>query len=48
MRIIFGRNFSIKWFSPFHEGGKRFIYFFLRQKKIELFLKNKKNEEKKL
>ena len=48
MRIIFGRNFSIKWFSPFHEGGKRFIYFFLRQKKIELFLKNKKNEEKKI
>ena len=28
MRIIFGRNFSFKWFLPFYEGGKRYIYFF--------------------
>ena len=41
MRIIFGRNFSFKWFLPFYEGGKRYIYFFLRQKKMELYLKQK-------
>ena len=45
MRIIFGRKFSIKWFSPFHEGGKKFIYFFLRQKKMELYLQLKEKKE---
>ena len=43
MRIIFGRNFSIKWFLPFFEGGKRYIYFYLRQKKIEYYLKQQES-----
>ena len=46
MRIIFGRNFSFKWFLPFYEGGKRYIYFFLRQKKMELYLKQKELKRK--
>ena len=46
MRIIFGRNFSFKWFLPFYEGGKGYIYFFLRQKKMELYLKQKELKRK--
>ena len=41
MRIIFGGNFSIKWFLPFAEGGKRYLYYYLRHKKVELYLKQK-------
>jgi hypothetical protein len=41
MRIIFGGNFSIKWFLPFSEGGKRYLYYYLRHKKVELYLKQK-------
>ena len=36
MRIIFGGNFSFKWFSPFHEGGKRQLFYFIRKKKYEM------------
>ena len=44
MRIIFGGRFSIKWFFPFVEGGKRFLYYYLRQKKIELYLQQKEQK----
>ena len=51
MQIIFGGKFSLKWFLPFIEGGKRYLYYYLRQKKIELYLereelknRNNKNE----
>ena len=45
MRIIFGRNYSIKWFLPFFEGGKRYIYYYLTQKKLEYYLKQKEKKE---
>ena len=44
MRIIFGGQFSIKWFFPFVEGGKRYLYYYLRQKKIELYLQQKEQK----
>ena len=46
MRIIFGRNYSIKWFLPFFEGGKRYIYYYLTQKKLIYYLKQKEKEKK--
>ena len=36
MRIIFGGEFSFKWFLPFYEGGKRQIFYFIRKKKYEM------------
>ena len=45
MRIIFGGKFSIKWFLPFIEGGKRYLYFYLRLKKMESYMKQKESNE---
>ena len=45
MRIIFGGEFSYKWFLPFYEGGKRQLLFFIRKKKYEMHQKNEKNRE---
>ena len=45
MRIIFGGNFSIKWFFPFTEGGKRYLFFYLRHKKMELYLNRKESND---
>ncbi len=47
MRIIFGGEFSYKWFLPFFEGGKRQLLFFIRKKKYEMYQrkKNGKNKE---
>ena len=47
MRIIFGGKFSIKWFLPFYEGGKRYILFYIKQKKIELYQMKKDKEKEK-
>ena len=45
MRIIFGGEFSFKWFLPFYEGGKRQLFYFIRKKKYEMHqLKLKKKE----
>jgi len=49
MRIIFGEKFSFKWFLPFYEGGKRQLFFFIREKKYQLYqqkLKEKNNGQK--
>ena len=45
MRIIFGGKFNIKWFLPFYEGGKRYLYQYLSQKKVEFYLKKKEAKE---
>ena len=44
MRIIFGGNISIKWFFPFSEGGKKFLYYYLRNKKMELYMEQKRRK----
>ena len=48
MRIIFGGNFSLKWFSPFYEGGKRKLFYFIRKKRHEIYkqILKEKEEEK--
>ena len=46
MRIIFGGNISIKWFFPFSEGGKKFLYYYLRNKKMELYMEQKRRKNK--
>ena len=46
MRIIFGGNISIKWFFPFSEGGKKFLYYYLRNKKMELYMEQKRIKNK--
>lgn len=46
MRIIFGGEFSIKWFLPFYEGGKRQILYFIRKKKYEMYQEKSKKENK--
>ena len=46
MRIIFGGEFSFKWFSPFHEGGKRQLFYFIRKKKYEIHQQRLKEKEK--
>ena len=46
MRIIFGGKFSIKWFFPFSEGGKKFLYYYLRNKKMELYMEQKRRKNK--
>ena len=46
MRIIFGGKFSFKWFSPFHEGGKRQLFYFIRKKKYEMHQQRLKEKEK--
>lgn len=48
MRIIFGGEFSFKWFLPFYEGGKRQLFYFIRKKKYEMYqqkLKEKQNNK---
>ena len=45
MRIIFGGEFSFKWFSPFHEGGKRQLFYFIRKKKYEIHQQRLKEKE---
>ena len=45
MRIIFGGEFSFRWFSPFHEGGKRQLYYFIRKKKYEIHQQRLKKKE---
>ena len=47
MRIIFGSSYSLKWFLPFFEGGKRYIYFYLRQKKLDFYLEQKEKQQEK-
>ena len=47
MRIIFGGQFNINWFFPFVEGGKRYLYYYLRQKKMQLYLEQKELKENK-
>jgi hypothetical protein len=42
MQIIFGGNFSIKWFLPCFEGGKKSVFSFLKKKNEGDNLKNKK------
>jgi len=32
MRLIFGGNFSLKWFFPCFSGGKKYIFSFLKRK----------------
>ena len=48
MRIIFGGDFSFKWFMPFYEGGQRHLYFFIRKKKLELYQKSKQAKNKEI
>ena len=45
MRIIFGGEFSFKWFLPFYEGGKRQLFYFIRKKKYEMHQQKLKKEE---
>ena len=45
MRIIFGGNFTFKWFFPFYEGGKKQLFYFIRQKRYEIYQKIKKEKE---
>ena len=45
MRIIFGGEFSFKWFLPFYEGGKRQLFYFIRKKKYEMYQQRLKKEE---
>ena len=40
MRIIFGGNFSLKWFFPCFSGGKKSVFSFLKKKNDDF--KNKK------
>jgi hypothetical protein len=46
MRIIFGGEFSYKWFLPFYEGGKRQLFYFIRKKKYEMFHQKQKKVKK--
>ena len=42
MQIIFGGNFSLKWFLPCFEGGKKNVFSFLKKNNESEPLKNKK------
>ena len=47
MKIIFGGEFSYKWFLPFYEGGLRKVLYFIKQKKSEMNQqRNKENDNK--
>ena len=41
MRLIFGGNFSLKWFCPCFSGGKKHVFSFLKKKNKDYF-KSKK------
>jgi len=41
MRLIFGGNFSLKWFFPCFSGGKKHVFTFLKKKNKDYF-KSKK------
>ena len=42
MQIIFGSNFSLKWFFPCFKGGKKNVFSFLTKKNASDALKDKK------
>ena len=41
MRLIFGGNFSLKWFFPCFKGGKKGVFVFLKKKKMDDFKEKK-------